>query len=84
MGHENGIEIGVMEIVAQLKKKKTDELNPTLRLAEDLHIDSIGLLELLADVEERFDFEIGPDDLEPDRFQSIQTLVDYIKERKVV
>lgn len=44
-------------------------------------IDSTGILELVSFIEEKFEFKVGDEDLVPDNFDSVNTLVDYIQKK---
>ncbi len=44
-------------------------------------IDSMGVLELIAFVEETYDIEIEDNELIPDNFDSVNKLVAYIKDK---
>lgn len=46
-------------------------------------IDSMGVLELVAYVEETYGIEIGDDELTPDNFDSVSKLVSYIRRKSI-
>ncbi len=50
-------------------------------LDDDLGIDSVGLMELITAVEERFDFEFLESDLTSANFRTVKTLARVIVER---
>jgi acyl carrier protein len=45
-------------------------------------VDSIGVMRLVAFVEETFDVEVPPEDVTLESFQSIATIADYVSSRK--
>ena len=51
-------------------------------LIADLGIDSIGTMELLTRVENQFDILIDDADVSPDLVDSLNTLADYIAQKK--
>ena len=46
-------------------------------------IDSMGVLELVAFVEETYGIEIDDDELTPDNFDSVSKLVSYIRRKSI-
>ncbi|MDI5964570.1 phosphopantetheine-binding protein [Streptomyces sp. SL13] len=72
-------------IVAQLQISLSEVLNREVaalredqRLFEDLALDSTSVIELLMSLEDTVGLEVDPDDLEPEVFQTVGTLVDYV------
>jgi len=55
-----------------------DEVSPETNLMEDLGSDSIGLLELVMEIEEEFNLEI--DDSQLGNIKTVQDVVDSIEE----
>lgn len=51
-------------------------------LLEEAVIDSIQLVELISDISEKYQIEISGDDIDPDNFQSIQTIWELINRVK--
>lgn len=45
-------------------------------------IDSIGFMELVAYVQQTFGIEVGPEDLVPDNFDSVNKLAHYVASKK--
>lgn len=45
-------------------------------------VDSIGMMRLVAFVEERFGIQVPPEDVTIERFQSIETIAAYLEGRK--
>lgn len=70
----------VYEKVVEIIKNQfdIDEVKPETNLNEDLGSDSIGLLELVMEIEEEFDLEI--DDTQLGDIKTVQDIVDSIEE----
>ncbi|MBP3505383.1 MAG: hypothetical protein J6K43_03165 [Lachnospiraceae bacterium] len=63
------------ELIKIIKKYVPDiELNIEQALLDDALIDSIQLVEMICDISEQFQIDISGDDIDPDNFQSIQTI----------
>lgn len=68
----------VCDIIAQQLNIDKDLLTPETNLQDDLHVDSLDLLEYVVIVEHEFDIDI-PDEEMPN-LVSIQDVVTYIEE----
>lgn len=62
----------VNEIV--INKCFSETVEQEQRLQEDLGIDSLGLVELLTDIENEFNIEIDESDLDPDSLRTVENL----------
>lgn len=72
-------------IIGKLEDAFSDVLERTVtgiagdvRLADDLHLDSTSMLELLMALEEAFDTELDPEDLDIEDFRTVGTLTDFL------
>ncbi len=68
------------------EKKFSDVITPDMSLSEDLGFDSLSLVELIVDLEDRFDIEIDESDLDPGHIKTvgqIYSLVDKYLEGRV-
>lgn len=68
------------------EKKFSDVITPDMILSEDLGFDSLSLVELIVDLEDRFDIEIDESDLDPGHIKTvgeIYSLVDKYLEGRV-
>lgn len=68
------------------EKKFSDVITPDMGLSEDLGFDSLSLVELIVDLEDRFDIEIDESDLDPGHIKTvgqIYSLVDKYLEGRV-
>ncbi|MER5562510.1 acyl carrier protein [Streptomyces sp. NPDC001571] len=59
-----------------------DELSADHDLLNDGVIDSLGVLKLIAWVEDRFEIAIGDTDLNPDNFRSVAAIEAFITESR--
>ncbi|GIO13731.1 hypothetical protein J19TS2_32860 [Cohnella xylanilytica] len=71
----------VVDIIAGIANRPAAETSAGHSLAEDLGIDSILMLELLARLEEEFGFELEIDDLRPEKLRSVEAVVRFVREK---
>lgn len=67
-----------------LFREDRSSLSDTESLLEAGLIDSTGILELVAFLEERFKIDIGDADLVPANFDSIQAIVAYVERVRAI
>jgi acyl carrier protein len=65
--------------LASVLNREIPALTEQLRLFEDLALDSTSVIELLMGLEDTIDLQIDPDELEPEVFRTVGTLVDYVQ-----
>jgi len=68
-------DILVEDLFVELEK---DRILPTASLRQDLGIDSLGFVELKAQLEKRFSIVISEDDFTPENFSTISSLTSLI------
>ena len=68
-------DILIEDLFVELEKER---LLPTYSLRQDLGIDSLGFVELRAQVEKRFSIVISDDDFTPENFSTISSLTTLI------
>jgi len=73
-----GITEAVIRTIAQLLNQEVEFISPSTRLFEDLALDSTGVLELLMQLETDLGAEFDPETLEPDDFETVESLVTYV------
>lgn len=70
-----------------LKEKRFyDKITADMKLIEDLGFDSLSLVELIVDLEDRLDIEMDESDLDPERLKTvgqIYSLVDKYLDGKI-
>jgi acyl carrier protein len=80
-----------MSNIDAIKKFLIDEFLPDVNASElDLEhdlladglIDSLGVLKLIAWIEDKFDLAVGDDDLDPDNFRSIAAIDTFIADSR--
>jgi acyl carrier protein len=74
------------EIIAHLQialsavlNRDIPELPEDARLFDELGLDSTSVIELLMALEDTINLEVDPDELEPEIFQTVGSLTDYIE-----
>jgi acyl carrier protein len=73
------IVIGKLEAaLSDVLERTVSGLDEGVRLADDLHLDSTSMLELLMALEEAFDTELDPEDLDIEDFTTVGTLTDFM------
>jgi len=80
-----------METIEILKQFITDELAPDLT-PRDLDenqsllgsgiIDSLGIMKLVAFIEERFQLEVSDEELIPESFETLSALAEFISQKQ--
>jgi acyl carrier protein len=78
---EQEIEFKVKEIIAAISNRDPESLQMGDVLADGLGVDSVRFLELLAMIEEEFRFELGVDDIRPELFRTVRSVIIFVKER---
>ncbi len=73
---------GVCRIVSDLEGIPLDRLAAQTRFVEELHLDSLAAIELVMEVEERFDIDLGEE--QADELQTIGQFVDAVAEQLAV
>lgn len=52
------------------------------RLLEDGHVDSLTLVDLLLELEERYGVDFSADDLDPEHFESLEAISDLVNRKR--
>lgn len=68
------------------EKRFSDTITSDMKLSEDLGFDSLSLVELIVDLEDRFDIEIDESDLDPSQLKTvgqIYSLIDKYLEGRI-
>lgn len=66
--------------LGEVLNRRIDALAEETRLFEDLALDSTSVIELLMGLEDTMDIEIDADELEPEVFQTVGSLTDYVEQ----
>lgn len=65
--------------LAEVLRKEVPELDDGMRLFGDLALDSTGVIELLMELEDSLGLQVEPDDLTPEAFETVGSLIGYIR-----
>ncbi len=68
------------KVIAEQLKIDPAQVKPESRLVEDLHADSLDIVELVMELENTFDIQI-PDEEMP-KLSTVQDVVNYIEKNK--
>lgn len=58
-----------------------DEINDSSALVEDLHLDSIQMIELITGLENEFDIILEDEDLDLEFFSTVNSLANFVKSK---
>ena len=78
MGADVSVESMIITGLAKILKKEPSEIQKEARLIEDLNIDSLDTLDLIFELEEKFNIEI-PQNQRP--FVTVQDVINYVQEK---
>lgn len=69
------------EKVNEILKEKSfcDEITFELKLREDLGLDSLNMVELMVELEDKFNIEIEESDLDPAALQTVSQIYDLVE-----
>lgn len=73
------IERKVMECISEITNTPAEEIKGYQLLNDELGIDSIRILELLSYIEDAFHFELEVDDIQPENFSSVQSVIQFVE-----
>ncbi len=75
----------LIKIVCDIIDKKPKDFNfdRSLKLVEDLKLDSIGLMEMIASIEKELNIKFEDDEVLIDKMDDFQELVEYVFELAV-
>ncbi|MFM9328461.1 acyl carrier protein [Paenibacillus mesotrionivorans] len=70
-----------MELLSAISKLPREKITVDSRLTLDLGLDSIQFMELLASLEDRFPIRLEVEDIRPELFFSVGTVLEFVQER---
>lgn len=76
MANMEGIAQAAVELIAESLGVSADEVHPDSSFIDDLGADSLDIVELVMEIEKRFEIEIPDEDAE--KISSVQDAIDYI------
>jgi D-alanine--poly(phosphoribitol) ligase subunit 2 len=71
----------VMEILATVSGRAEIGQHPDVRLYEQHLLDSLGTVELIVSLSERFGIDISPAELEPEDWATPRKIVAFVEQR---
>lgn len=71
----------IFELISKVTKFPKEELNLWVDIFESNIISSLGLLELVAQIEKEFSIEVDSEELIHENFGTIQLIIEYMKKR---
>ncbi|HEX6351743.1 phosphopantetheine-binding protein [Actinophytocola sp.] len=78
---DHGQEIDIRPAVAETLGRDASTLGEDSRLTDDLHVDSLSMVELVARLEDQFKFAADPEALTPNDFATVGSLTAYVRSR---
>jgi D-alanine--poly(phosphoribitol) ligase subunit 2 len=72
---------GVMEILARVSGREEVKQHPDLRLYEQHLLDSLGTVELILGLSERFGIDISPAELDQEDWATPRQIVQFVEQR---
>lgn len=73
------IEKTVLELLTTICGTKKVQKDLSIDLIKEGYLDSMGVVELLTEMEEEFDVEIPLETFDPDNFNTAEKIISYIK-----
>lgn len=75
------VEQPIMEILSAISRLPPEKITVDSRLTLDLGLDSVQFMELLASLEDRFPIRVEVEDIRPELFHSVGTVLKFVQER---
>lgn len=73
------IEKNVLELLTAICGTKKVQKDLSIDLIKEGYLDSMGVVELLTEIEDEFEVEIPLETFEPDNFNTAEKIISYIK-----
>ena len=70
----------IIKLIAKTLELKEKDIKPETRLAQDLEIDSLDLVDLVAAFEEEFNIEIADQDTK--KLQTVHDIIEYANQHQ--
>ncbi|MEM9173216.1 MAG: acyl carrier protein [Pseudomonadota bacterium] len=71
----------IQAFIATLNPAAADGIDPAANLLEEEIVDSVAMMDVIVWLEENFDIAIDPDDLTPENFGSVNSIVAYLEKQ---
>ena len=69
----------VKKVLVEQLDVSEDEVTPPANIVDDLHADSLDVVEIIMGLEEEFDIEIPDEDAE--KITTVQQIIDYVEDK---
>ena len=69
----------VKKVLVEQLDVSEDEVTPQANIVDDLHADSLDVVEIIMGLEEEFDIEIPDEDAE--KITTVQQIMDYVEDK---
>lgn len=72
-----------MDVIREILKDINPyvEINDDTDLIEEQVLDSVGMLVLLTELEDKFEIEISLEEVEPEQFKNIKSIMEMVKSK---
>ena len=70
----------IIKLIAKTLELKEKDIKPETRLTQDLEIDSLDLVDLVAAFEEEFNIEIADQDIK--KLQTVHDIIEYANQHQ--
>lgn len=77
---DRGPQLAILEVIAETLNRDATRLTVESRL-DDLHVDSLSMVELMAKLEDQFKFAVDPEELTLGDFATVGSLISYVRSR---
>ena len=75
------VAVEVEEFITREIAPDIDPVAPDFDLLEAAVIDSLGILQLISFLEERYGIKVDDEDLAPENFRSVESIVDFVEKK---
>lgn len=73
----------ISNIIKELNPDQKTAISANMKLIDDLGFDSINMLQLILELEEKFNISLSDDDLDIDNFKSVKSITTLIEKNYV-
>jgi acyl carrier protein len=79
------LNLKIIEILAEIALvPESFAFNPSVKLKEDLELDSLGLISLIMELNNFYGIEIKSEEIIPENFETIGNLAEFIERKLIV
>lgn len=77
------VETKVVDILVNYSGINKSQISTNSKLKDELSIDSIGIIQIILELEEYFNITIPDDDLSEELFSTVGSIIKYVYQKKV-